>query len=54
VVSDGGNSSGDAFQGNDVTEDRVDLRDGRNEQLPTDDGGVDSRGYRARLQSERI
>jgi hypothetical protein len=32
----------------------VDLREGRKEQLPMDDGGVDSRGYRARLQSERI
>jgi hypothetical protein len=37
-----------------VREDRIDLREGRKEQLVMDDGGVDSRGYRARLQSERI
>jgi hypothetical protein len=35
-------------------EDYVDLREGRKEQLVKDDGGVDSRRYRARLQSERI
>jgi hypothetical protein len=35
-------------------EDRVDLREGRKEQLARDDGSMDSRGYRARLQSERI
>jgi hypothetical protein len=29
------------------------LREGRTEQLAMDDGGVDSREYRARLQSER-
>jgi hypothetical protein len=32
----------------------VDLREGRKEQLAKDDAGVDSRRYRARLQSERI
>ena len=37
-----------------VREDRADLREGRKEQLAMDDGGVDSREYRARLQSERI
>jgi hypothetical protein len=54
MVGDRGNSSGDVFQGDDVREHRVDLREGRKEQLATDDGGVDSRGYRARLRSERI
>jgi hypothetical protein len=37
-----------------VREDRMDWREGRKEQLAMDDGCVDSRGYRARLQSERI
>jgi hypothetical protein len=31
----------------------VHLREVRKEQLVMDDGGMDSRGYRARLQSER-
>jgi hypothetical protein len=35
-------------------EDRVDLREGRKEQLARDDGGVDPRGYRAGLQLQRI
>jgi hypothetical protein len=37
-----------------VKEDRMDLREGRKEQLAMDDGSVDSGGYRVRLQSERI
>jgi hypothetical protein len=37
-----------------VREDLADLREGIKEQLVMDDGGVDSREYRARLQSERI
>jgi hypothetical protein len=37
-----------------VREDLVDLREGRKEQLARDDGSVDPRGYRARLQLERI
>ena len=37
-----------------VREDLADLREGRKEQLVMDDGGVDSREYRARLQSEKI
>jgi hypothetical protein len=34
-------------------EDRVDLRESRKEQLAMDDGGVDSREYRARDYSQR-
>jgi hypothetical protein len=45
-------SSAMPIQGDDVQ--RMDLREGRKEQLAMDDGGVDSRGHRARLQSERI
>ena len=37
-----------------IQEDRVDLREGRKEQLARDDGSVDPRGYRARLQLEKI
>ena len=37
-----------------VTDDLVDLREGRKEQLARDDGSVDPRGYRARLQLEKI
>jgi hypothetical protein len=43
VVGDEGNGSGDAFQGDDAREDRVDLKEGRKEQLAMDDGGVDWR-----------
>jgi hypothetical protein len=36
-----------------VREDRADLREDRKEQLAMDDGGVDSREYRARDYSQR-
>jgi hypothetical protein len=44
VVGDGENSP--AMRRRCAREDRVDLREGRREQLTMDDGGMDSRGYR--------